>query len=159
MKLNAHLIKDYNDYELNTLIYKDAIKIDKRSYIQYYLSLIKRKQLIIFTFYTKNDYNSRYIKICLFFFYFALSYTVNALFFNDATMHKIYVDHGDFNFIYQITQIIYSAIIISIINIVVTFLSLTEKNILNLKNDKGNQKEKMKKVKKNLIIKFILFLY
>ena len=61
------------------------------------------------------------IKICLFFFYFALSYTVNALFFNDAKMHKIYVDHGDFNFIYQIPQILFSTIIISIINIIVTF--------------------------------------
>ena len=157
IKLNAHLITDYNDYELNTLIYKEAIKIDKRSYIQYYLSLIKRKQLIIFTFFTKNDYNSRYIKICLFFFYFALSYAVNALFFNDATMHKIYVDHGDFNFIYQIPQILFSTIIISIINIIVTCLSLSEKNIINLKNQEGNKKEKMQEVKKYLIIKFSLF--
>ena len=157
-KLKDYLIKDNNDYELNKLSYKVALKIDKRTYCQYYISLIKRKQIIIFAFFTKDDYNSRYIKICLFFFYFALSYTVNALFFNDATMHKIYVDQGSFNIIYQLPKIIYSTIIISIINIVVTFLSLSEKIIIELKNDKGNKKEKkQEEVKKYLIIKFIIF--
>ena len=75
------IIKDFNDYELNRLSYKEALQFDKRKYSQYYLSLIKRKQIVIFAFYTKDDYNSRSIKICLFFFSFALSYSVNALFF------------------------------------------------------------------------------
>ena len=64
--------KEYNnrnDYEMNSLSYKEAKKYDKRNFYQYYLSLIRTNQLIIFTFYTKNDYNSRIIKIC-FFFYF-----------------------------------------------------------------------------------------
>ena len=158
-KICKNLIKDYNDYELNRLEYKEALKIDKRTYIQYYFSLIKRKQLIIFSFYTKDDYNSRSIKICLFFFTFALSYSVNALFFTDSTMHKIYVDQGIFNLVYQIPQIIYSTIILSIINIVVTFFSLTEKKILELKKnkEKGNIKKKIKELKKCLNIKFIIF--
>ena len=47
----------------------------------------------------------------LFFFFFTLNLTVNALFFNDDTMHEIYIDEGKFNLIYQISQIIYSSII------------------------------------------------
>jgi hypothetical protein len=35
----------------------------------------------------------------LFFVGFTIYYTVNALFFNDSTMHKIYVDEGSYNFI------------------------------------------------------------
>ena len=58
----------YNEYEMNNLIYEEALKLDKRTYFQYYFSLLKRKQLLIFTFYTSTDYNSRYIKLCLFFF-------------------------------------------------------------------------------------------
>ena len=73
----------YNDTELNSLEYKTALEIDKRTYFQYYISLIKKKQILIFTFYPTNDYNSMIIKICLFLFSFVLYYTVNALFFND----------------------------------------------------------------------------
>ena len=118
--------KDLNDYEVNSLEYQDAIEIDKRSYIQYYWSLIKAKHLLVFTFYPTKDYNSYIIKIELFLFAFALYLTVNALFFTDDTIHKIYEDEGIFNFIYHFPQIIYSTIISAVINIIVKKLSLTE---------------------------------
>ena len=137
----------YNDSELNSLEYKEALEIDKRTYFQYYISLIKKKQILIFTFYPNNDYNSMIIKICLFLFSFVLYYTINALFFNDSTMHKIYEDQGAFNFIYHIPQILYSTIISSVINIIVKKLSLSENNILAIKNGKNienidNEKKK-----------------
>jgi hypothetical protein len=99
------------------------------------------------------------MKICLFFFLFALYYIVNALFFNDETMHKIYEEEGIFNFIYFIPQIIYSLIITSIINILIKELSLSEKTILKIKQEKDFEKlnELIPKVIKCLIIKFILF--
>ena len=55
-----------NDFELNTLEYPLAIKMDKRTYLQYYFSLLKIKHLILFTFLPANDYNLKSIKICLF---------------------------------------------------------------------------------------------
>ena len=149
-------IANYNDYEINSLIYKEAIIIDKRNYFEYYLSLLRRKHILIFTFYTSNDYNSKEIKICLFFFSFALYITVNALFFNDSTMHKIYEDSGRYNFVYQLPQILYSTLISSIINLLANFLSLSEKNILSLKN-RNSTIEVKKDVINRLIIKFILF--
>ena len=88
----------YNDYELNNLEYNKAIELDKRSYLKYYFSILKRKQLFLLTFYTSDDYNSKIIKMLLFLFSFSLYYSVNALFFNDSTMHKIYEDEGAFNF-------------------------------------------------------------
>ena len=151
--------KDYNDTELNSLEYKEALKIDKRNYLQYYWSLIKKKQLLIFAFYPTNDYNSMIIKICLFLFAFVLYYTVNALFFNDSTMHKIYEDQGAFNFVYHIPQILYSTVISSVINMIVKKLSLSENNVLIIKTEKNidNTNKKFSKVMKCLIIKFILF--
>ena len=148
---------NYNDYELNNLGYEEALTNDKRTYLQYYLSLLKRKHIIIFTFYTHNDYNSRIIKICLFLFFLGLYLTVNALFFNDSTMHKIYEDQGDYNFIYQIPQIIYSTIISSILNYIIKILSLTEKNILAIKREKEDIKNKYKNTLKCLKIKFFFF--
>ena len=94
------------------------------------------------------------IKICLFIFSFALYSTVNALFFNYKTMHKIYEEQGAFNFIFQIPQILYSTLISTFINILVKTLSLTQKNILEIKN---NQNSKVNKILKCLIIKFTLY--
>ena len=46
----------------------------------------------------------------LFFFSFSSDLTINALFFNDDIMHKIYQDKGKYNFFYQIPQILYSSL-------------------------------------------------
>ena len=113
---------EYNDYELNNLEYQKALEIDKRKYFEYYISLIKRKQIIIFTFYTNDDYNSKIIKISLFLFSFSIYFTINALFFNDSTMHNIYEAKGSYNFIYQIPIILYSTIISAIINYLIKLL-------------------------------------
>ena len=146
-----------NDYELNNLLYNEAIELDKRTYCQYYWSLLKLKHLLIFTFYTFNDYNSKIIKVCLFFFSFSLYYTINALFFNYKTMHKIYEDQGSFNFIFQVPQILYSTLISSFINMIIKTLSLSQKNIIELKNHKQNLNNKKTNILKCLVIKFTLF--
>ena len=160
-KTNKNKINKINDYEINKLTYKKALKIDHRTFKEYYISLLKRKQILIFTFYTKDDYNSKIIKVSLLLFSFALYYTINALFFSDSTMHKIYEDEGTFDFIYQIPQILYSTALSSINNALISYLSLSEKNILIIKNTKEKNKENLSKlvyeIKKCLIIKFILF--
>ena len=157
--ISNNFIKYYNDYELNSLPYNKALKIDKRTYFEYYFSLIRANHLLIFSFYTNDDYNSKIIKISLFIFIFSLNLTVNALFFNDSTMHKIYEEYGDFNFIYQIPQTLYSTIICTFINLFVKFLSLTEKNVIELKKLKkdDNIGGNVNKMKKLFTIKFILF--
>ena len=139
--------------------YQKALEIDKRKYLEYYISLIKRKQIIIFTFYTSDDYNSKIIKISLFLFSFSIYFTINALFFNDSTMHNIYEAKGSYNFIYQIPIILYSTIISGIINYLIKLLSLSENNIINLKEnkEKENINEVFLKTKKTLIIKFTFF--
>ena len=148
----------YNDSELNVLDFKEALKYDNRNYFQYYLSLLKTKHVIVKVF-NKSDYNSRMIKIFLIFFNFALSFAVNALFFSDDTMHKILEDGGDFNFIYQLPQIIYSAIISFIFENILGFLAMSEENILSIKHEKviRNVKRKSEDVMRNLQMKFLFF--
>ena len=69
-------------------------------------------------------------------------------------MHKIYEDEGDFNFIYQIPQILYSTIISSVINIIITFSSLSQRSLLLIKN--GISKNQLKVIN-YLTVKFIIF--
>ena len=154
-------ILEYNDTELNALPYKNALKNDKRTYMQYYLSLLKIKHQLIFSFCPSRDYNSRIIKIILFLFFFVTELTINALFFNDETMHKIYVDQGSFNLAYQIPQIIYSSLLSLIMISLFQSFSLTESNILVLKEEmrkkQKNFDEKLKKLFRKIKIKFIFF--
>jgi hypothetical protein len=156
---NNILYRNLNDEELNSLEYTIALKIDKRTYFQYYWSLLKKKHLILFTFYPNNDYNLPSIKIFLFLVSFSLYFTINGFFFNDDTMHKINEDHGKFNLLYQLPQIFYSSIVSVIINIILKQLSLSEKNILNLKREKTYNKtlQYSKGIKNCLANKFIIF--
>ena len=150
---------DLNDYELNILEYEIAINIDKRTYFEYYWSLLKKKQLILFTFFPTNDYNLISIKICLFLLSFSLYLTINGFFFSDETMHKIYIDNGEFNIIYQLPQIFYSSIVPAVINMILKHLSLSEKSIIEIKQEKNFKilLDFSKKIRNSLLIKFILF--
>ena len=46
----------YNDFELNLINYKTALSYDKRTCIQYYFSLIRKKHPILFAFCPIKDY-------------------------------------------------------------------------------------------------------
>ena len=152
-------IMKYNDEELNSLSYKYALIYDKRTYFEYYISLLKTRNNLIFSFCYKNDYNSQLVKIDLFFIDFTLFFSVNALFFDDNTMHKIYQDRGSFNLLYQLPQIIYSTFISSVLIIILNFFALSEESILNLKNNKRtrNLDQKVTKLNRILNIKFVLY--
>ena len=106
----------YIDEEINDFTYYLAIQYDKRTYCQYYESLIKTQHSLICALFNNNDYNSRIIKIDLVFIGLAIDYTVNALFYNDDTMHEIYENKGKYDFDTQIPIVVYSTIISMIIN-------------------------------------------
>ena len=152
-------IKNLNDQELNTLEYEIAIIIDKRTYLQYYWSLLKKKQLILFTILPANDYNLYSLKLSLFLLSFSLYFSINGFFFSDDTMHKIHEDNGNFNIIYQIPQILYSSVISAVINMILKMLSLSEKNILVIKQEKDLKiaTKKSKSIESCITIKFIIF--
>ena len=153
-------ILNYNDFDVNSLSYKKALLYDKRTFIEYYISLLKEDNLLIFSFYCGiQDYNLQIIKIFLFFFFLSMNMTINALFFNDDTLHKIYEDEGNYNFVYQIPQIIYSSLISVFINSLIKYLSLSQNDVLKIKKQKlkGNLDIKPEKILKIIKIKYALF--
>ena len=156
----AQEIIKLKDFELNALDYEEAIKLDHRGFFIYYISLIKNNHPLLFSFAPFNDYNSIIIKMFLFFFSFSLDLSINALFFDDETMHVIYEDKGEFNFFYQIPQIIYSSIISKIIDGLIRNLALSQDTIVGMKeenNKKNLDKIKLNKILKCLKIKFTFF--
>ena len=147
------------DDELNNLNYEDALSIDFRSFIQFYLSLLKQNNLFIFTFIVKNDYNIFLLKISLFFITFALFYFMNTIFFVDDSIHKIYEEQGKYNFIYQIPQTIYSTIITQIFSFLLENLALSQDVFLDIKIKKNLLlvQEEINKVSKKVKKKCFLF--
>ena len=151
--------KQLINYEFNYLTYKEAITLDKRTFMQFYWTLLKQKQLFLFAFFPEIDYNLRYMKLLIFILSFSLYFTINAFFFVDDTMDKINLYSGKFNFLFNLPQIVYSSVITTILNIVLRNLALSMKSILLLKKAKNlkEAKEQCKETKKDLNTKFILF--
>jgi len=149
----------FNDYELNSLPFKYALKYDKRTLLQYYISLLITKQPLVFSFYPYKDYNITIVKIDLFFLSFSIHHFINALFFNESVIHKIYEEEGIYNISYFFPFILYSFIISHILYISIRFLVLSERNIsqINKEDNEEKAKEISEKVKKILIIKYACF--
>ena len=159
IKKETEKIIDYAECELNKIPYQEALKNDKRTYLQFYISLIKSKHILIFTFYPSKDYNSYIIKICIFFLVYSSIIFVNALFFNDTAMHIIYEDKGKYYFFHFLPQMIYSILISFIFALLIYNLGLSQRNILEIKQETNrfNLKGKVLLVIRRIIIKIFCF--
>ena len=151
----------YNEIELNKLSFEQAIIYDKRTYSQYYTSLIKTKNSLIFSFCLNNDYNLRIIKIDLFFIDFIISLTINGLFFDDNTMHTIYKKNGSFDLEYQIPKSLYSFLITLFLGLPLKKLGLSNDLISEFKNNSESKKieEKFVQLIFKLKIKFFSYFF
>ena len=58
-------IMEYTDEEINELSYNLALQNDKRTFCQYYISLVKTKHNLMFALLNNTDFNSIMIKIDL----------------------------------------------------------------------------------------------
>ena len=152
-------IMEYNDDEKNLFSYDLAIEYDHRTFCEYYISLLRTKHYLFSAFFYDKDYNSRIIKINLFFKRFIISYAINALFFNDDTLHEIYENKGSYDFIYELPKIIYSSLIPMVLITVLNKLGLTNEDIIDLKNEKSknNIDEMHRDFGIKLRIKFLLY--
>ena len=152
-------IMKYIDEEINIIPYNLALLNDKRTYCQYYTSLLKTKHNLIFALFNSDDYNSRIIKIDLFFIGFTICYNVNAFFYNDDTMHKIYKGKGKFDVEAQIPIIAYSSLISMLLKTLLNLLALSNDEIISFKQNKSkiNLMKRAEDLTNKLTIKFILY--
>ena len=100
--------------------------------MEYYISLLKTKHPILLSFLPIKDYNLLIIKIDLFLLLITFIYGINALFFNESLIHKIFEEEGAINFGYLIPQTIFSFIISYILYIVIRYFSLSERYIKSI---------------------------
>ena len=156
---NKYIKLEFNIFELNSLSYNKAIIYDKRTCCEYYISLLKIKHPIIFSFCPIKDYNTMIIKICISSLSFAIYYTINFIFFDEKAIHKIYEDKGKYDIIYFIPKITISFVISHFIYVIVKYIFLSERNLLQIRQQitASLANEIASKEKRNLIIKYSIF--
>ena len=150
----------YIDEEINGFPYELAIQYDKRNYCAYYASLLKTQHNLIYTFCNCNDYNSVIIKIDLFLIGISIDYIINAFFYNDDTIHEIYINRGAFFVEFEISKSsVYSTIISMVLNYPLNYLALSNDPIIDFKqnNKSNNIKKRAEILKNNLLNKFISY--
>ena len=140
----------YDDYELNNMDYQDASINDKRSCLRTYWSMLKRENSFLVTFIACNDYNLFYVKIERFFILLCTEMTMNGLFFIHESMHRKYTEGENFTFVQKLPQLIFTILVADLIEVILCFLSMTDKHIYDIKALVREQKEKNKKEKKDI---------
>ena len=99
---------DPDDFEFNL-----ASITDLRTFIQMFISFIKKRQLIILWL---NKKNYAFIIAILFLIFSIINFLgINTFFFSEKNIHQIYNDKNSYNFCYQIKYIILSVFISYII--------------------------------------------
>ena len=144
-KHKSHKVKGdatFEDDELNYFTFEKAIEEDKRSFLMTYWSLLKFKQIIIFTFYTNSRGILRSTKISLFILFVGFYMAFTALFFNDEIMRAIYIYKGNTNAAVHIPNIILSSICSFIASMIVRFVCLGERGISKIITETDIDKRK-----------------
>jgi len=149
-----------DDYELNHLGYLDALKLDKRNCCQIYCSLLKRDQNIMYTCVACNDYNLLFVKIAKLILIIATLMTMNAFLFRDKTFHKLFMSGVHYYVNYQYLQIGLSVVITYVVEVVLCYLTLTDRHIYEIKamSKKENNGDKIFEIL-NCIKNKLLFFY
>ena len=159
IKKKKEIILD--DYELNHLNYDNAIEYDKRSFCRIYWSIIKRDELLLFAFVSSKDYNITYIKFARLIFTIATLMTMNAFLFADKSIHYLFINGVRYNFKQQVLQIALSIIITHVFEVLLCFLTLTDRVYYEIKAlskfDKNSQDifKSLRIMKIKLIIYFV----
>ena len=93
---------EFSNYELNNLEYEDSLKFDHRKFAQIYWSILTREHIILFTYFTRNDFNLLPVKFARFIFLVCTDMALNVFFFSDNSMNKIFLTYGKYDFIQKI---------------------------------------------------------
>ena len=144
---------------MNSFDYKTSLLNDKRTFCQYYLSLLRTKNIILLSIFPAKDYNTMIIKLCIFSLSFSIYYAVNFAFFDDKILHEIYAIGGKYDFMYFLPKITISFAISYVITNIIKYIFLSERNIFEIRIQPTYSLayDISLKEKRNLVIKYTIF--
>ena len=164
---NEEFFNEYLSNSIEDMEFGDALKYDKRTFFETFYSMISNKMKIFYTFVKSEPLKPITIKLVIFVLYINLYFIVNALFFSEDYISKVYHLKKD-NFMdfipRSINRFIYTIAVGAIVEFMIGCLFIEEKKIKRIfkreKNDQSNLKTQIMllitKMKRRLIAFFII---
>ena len=126
--INEYLKPDYDDLDFDS-----AIKLDQRTFCEYYSDKLIEKQILVDTFYNKDNLRPRSIKILLFLLNINLYFVVNGLFFSDEYISELFFSNEKETFFSyfprSIGRFFYATLVGVIIGFIMDFIFVDEKKV------------------------------
>ena len=126
-------MEEFLKIDLDDMEFEDAIKYDKRSFSEFYRDRLKQKQIILDTFYNKDDIRPLPIKIMLLLLNIDLYFVINGLFFSEEYIIKLYhleTEDKFFDFIPRsIGRFFYATLVGVIIEIIIACIFIERNRI------------------------------
>jgi hypothetical protein len=125
---NEYLKTDYDDLDFDS-----ALKLDQRSFCEYYSDKLIEKQILVDTFYTKDNLRPRSIKILLFLLNLNLYFVVNGLFFSEEYISELYFSNEEETFFSyfprSIGRFFYATLVGVVIGFIIDCIFVDEKKV------------------------------
>ena len=156
--------RNYNekltDIEIDLLPYEVAKTLDKRKFKGYYWSLLKLRQLIIFTFLVFDDFNIFLIKLIAFFLLLSINFVYNSILFYDKIIDKIYDNEGKYSLKIQILNIFICSVAFSLTIVLIRFIITCHKRFIKLKEIEIYEKAQKESfsMHRSLLTRYIVFI-
>ena len=126
-------MEEYLKPDLDDLDYDDAIKEDKRSFCEFVSERLKEKQIIMNTFYYKENIRPITIKIILLLLNIDLYFIFNGLFYNEKYLSELFHSNEEENFLSflprSISRFIYTTLVGFIIGIIIDCIFIEESKV------------------------------
>ena len=144
---NEYLSTDPNDMD-----FEDILERDKRTFCEYFLESMKNNQLIVNSFFIKDNIKPKSIKIIFFLLYLNFYCLINGLMYSEEYITELYDIENEnfFNFISRImAHIFYISVINKVLKELIYCLFIQEKK---LKGILIRGKDRIKKIKEDIQI-------
>jgi hypothetical protein len=115
-------LEEYLKTEYDDMVFADAIKKDKRKFCNYFSDKIKSNLIIVNTFIVKEPLKPTPLKILLLILDIDLYFLINALFFNEEFISKIFHSNKKENFFSFIPRCINRFFYITFVGVIINYL-------------------------------------
>ena len=128
--------------ELNEMDYRDAIKSDTRSFIQYFIHILTEKQIILSTILNRSIFYPLSLRLVLLFFTLSSFFFLNGLFFTEEYITDRYNTKETLDIWYllknELSKSVYSSFIGMFIAKFISMMLSSERNFSKLYQEKGD---------------------
>ena len=133
-KFGEHIdIEEYLKPDLDDLEYDDAIKYDKRSFFEFLSHRLKERQILMDTFFNKENLRPISIKVILLLLNIDLYFIINGLFYNEEYISDLFYSTEEETFFSffprSISRFFYATLVGVIIGIIIDWFFVEEKKI------------------------------